>query len=54
MFTHAPLQNVCPGGQVHVPPTQLSPAAHAALHVLQLFGSVWRLTHVPLQFVRPL
>ena len=53
MFTHAPLQNVWLGGQVHAPATQLSPAGHTVAQVLQWLGSVLRLTQVPLQLFRP-
>ena len=52
-FTQAPPQKVCPGGQVQALFTQLSPEGQAIPHALQLFGSVLRLTHVPLQLFSP-
>jgi hypothetical protein len=53
-FAHAPLQEVSPVLQVHVPaPEQLEPLAHALPHAPQLLLSLSRLTQAPPQFVRP-
>ena len=51
-----PPQFVSPGPHVveHVPPEQTVPGPQTLVHEPQRLGSVERLAHVPLQFVRPL
>ena len=55
-MTQAPLQLVCPGGQVavHAPLTQVCPAPQALKHVPQLVDVFWRSTQVRTHWVSPL
>jgi hypothetical protein len=52
-FTQAPPQDTCPAGQVHAPPLQICPRAHATPHPPQWSTSVCTLTHAPPQLVNP-
>jgi hypothetical protein len=50
VFVHTELQTfVIPAGQVHVPPAHVALWGQALPHIPQLFVSVCRLVHMPLQ-----
>lgn len=53
MLTQSPLQVVKLGSHLHAELTQVELDAQAVLHAPQLFESVTRSTHAPLQLVKP-